>query len=64
MGYNNNTSGTGCLRSTLSDWSATWGSGQNPRTWTIDASLVSPIYSNDTNTLSPDSLTNLFLIRY
>ena len=64
MGFDNNASGTGCLRSNPSNWSAGWGSTQNPRNWTIDASLISPVYSNDTDTLSPDSLTNLFLIRY
>ena len=30
----------------------------------FDASLISDIYSNDTNTLNPDSVTCKFFIRY
>ena len=38
----------------------------NTRHWQhfFDASLVSNIYSNDTDTLNPDSITCKFFIRY
>lgn len=38
----------------------------NTRHWQhfFDASLVSSIYSNDTDTLNPDSITCKFFIRY
>ena len=32
--------------------------------WSFDASRVSSIYSNDTNTLNPDSVTCRFFIHY
>lgn len=64
MAYDNNYPGVGCLRSNSSSWSATWGSGQHPLVWTIDASRISPIYSNETNSLNPNSTETLLIIRY
>lgn len=64
MAYDNNYSGMGCLRSQISSWSAGWGSGDNPLIWTIDASRISPVYSNDTDSLNPNSIKVLLMIRY